>query len=146
MTDNRRENTQWTDKKCWDISLTTPLFIQKGRRDGTRKGPSSFENMPFLHVEEALLGARRACSSTLFVTLWLLDGYKLDYRRDYTPVLRAFNALLCNDFSQPYRALYCVKRLPNYTYKHTKKHKKVRPFTCIITLKNILSPYAQRPH
>jgi len=52
MTDNRRENTQWTDKKCWDISLTTPLSIQKGRRDGTRKGPSSLENMPFLLAEE----------------------------------------------------------------------------------------------
>ena len=55
MTDNRRENTQWTDKKCWDISLTTPLSIQKGRRDGTRKGPSSLENTPFLLVEDALL-------------------------------------------------------------------------------------------
>jgi len=53
MTDNRRENTQWTDKKCWDISLTTPLSIQKGRRDGTRKGPSSLENMPFLLTEES---------------------------------------------------------------------------------------------
>ena len=97
--------------------------------------------MPFLHVEEALLGPRRACSSTLFVTPWLLDGYKLDYRRDYTLMLRAFNTLPCNYFSQPYRALYCVKRLPNYSYKHTKKNKKVRPFTCIITLKSILFKY-----
>ncbi len=68
MADNRRENTQWTDKKCWDISLTTPLSIQKGRRDGTRKGPSSFENMPFLLAEDALLGARRASSQKLFIT------------------------------------------------------------------------------
>jgi hypothetical protein len=68
MTDNRRENTQWTDKKCWDISLTTPLSIQKGRRDGTRKGPSSLENTPFLLTEDALLGARRASSQKLFIT------------------------------------------------------------------------------
>jgi hypothetical protein len=68
MTDNRRENTQWTDKKCWDISLTTPLSIQKGRRDGTRKGPSSLENMPFLLTEDALLRARRASSQKLFRT------------------------------------------------------------------------------
>ena len=68
MTDNRRENTQWTDKKCWDISLTTPLSIQKGRRDGTRKGPSSLENMPFLLAEDTLLGARRASSQKLFIT------------------------------------------------------------------------------
>ena len=68
MADNRRENTQWTDKKCWDISLTTLLSIQKGRRDGTRKDPSSFENMPFLLAEDALLGARRASSQKLFIT------------------------------------------------------------------------------
>ena len=68
MTDNRRENTQWTDKKCWDISLTTSLSIQKGRRDGTRKGPSSLENMPFLLAEDALLGARKASSQKIFIT------------------------------------------------------------------------------
>jgi len=68
MTDNRRENTQWTDKKCWDISLTTPLFIQKGRRDGTRKGPSSYKNMPFKGQEDALLEVRKASSSTQLVT------------------------------------------------------------------------------
>jgi hypothetical protein len=35
---------------------------------GTRERPSSSENMPFLHVEDALLEARRACSQTLSVT------------------------------------------------------------------------------
>jgi len=55
-------------QKCWDISLTTPLSIQKGRRDGTRKGPSSLKNMPFLLAEDALLGTRRASSQKLFIT------------------------------------------------------------------------------
>jgi len=32
-----------------------------------RKGLTIFENMPFLHVEDALLEARRACSLMLFV-------------------------------------------------------------------------------
>lgn len=81
MADNRRENTQWTDKKCWDISLTTPLSIQKGRRDGTRKGPSSLENMPFLQQEDALLGARRASSQKLFITYWLVACYKLHFKK-----------------------------------------------------------------
>jgi len=35
---------------------------------GTRERPSTSENMPFLHVENALLEARRACSQRLSVT------------------------------------------------------------------------------
>ena len=34
----------------------------------TRRGLTAIKNMPFLHVEDALLGARRACSQTLSVT------------------------------------------------------------------------------
>lgn len=91
MTDNRRENTQWTDKKCWDISLTTPLSIQKGRRDGTRKGPSSLENMPFLLTEDALLEARRASSLMLFIT-YLFIEYYICYCKTYpSPSKRIFS-------------------------------------------------------
>jgi len=32
-----------------------------------KRASSSFENMPFLHAEDALLEARRASSTTLFV-------------------------------------------------------------------------------
>jgi len=68
------------------ISVITPLPFGGGAGGGanflliifsfrdkaeyaTRGGPSTSENMPFLHVEDALLDARRACSQFVFVTL-----------------------------------------------------------------------------
>ena len=75
------------------ISVITPLPLGEGKGEGpagvggganflliifsfrekaeyaTRGGPSTSENMPFLHVEDALLDARRACSQFVFVTL-----------------------------------------------------------------------------
>ena len=68
------------------ISVITPLPFGGGAGGGgnflliifsfrekaeyaTRGGPSTSENMPFLHVEDALLDARRACSQFMFVTL-----------------------------------------------------------------------------
>ena len=55
-------------RTCRGISVFTPLSIRRGAGGEARERPSSFENMPFLHVEDALLGARRACSQTLSVT------------------------------------------------------------------------------
>ena len=75
------------------ISVITPLPLGEGKGEGpagaggganflliifsfrekaeyaTRERPSTSENMPFLHVEDALLDARRACSQFVFVTL-----------------------------------------------------------------------------
>jgi len=49
------------------ISVITPLSIRRGAGGEAKKASSSFENMPFLHTEDALLEARRASSTTLFV-------------------------------------------------------------------------------
>ena len=55
-------------RSCRGISVFTPLPLRRGAGGEARTCPSSSENMPFLHVEDALLGARRACSQTLSVT------------------------------------------------------------------------------
>ena len=62
-----------------------------------RTCPSTFENTPFLGQEEALLGARRACSRTLSVMCWFLGGYKLDEGGRYTAVLMVISLMVCND-------------------------------------------------
>jgi len=51
-----------------DFSVITPLSVCREAEDETRRGPSTFENMPFLHAEDALLDARRASFLMLFVT------------------------------------------------------------------------------
>ena len=55
-------------RTCRGISVITPLSIRRGAGGEARTCPSSSENMPFLHVEDVLLGARRACSQTPSVT------------------------------------------------------------------------------
>jgi hypothetical protein len=45
---------------CSPLRLIQALWID-------RKGLTTFENMPFLHVEDALLEARKACPLMLFV-------------------------------------------------------------------------------
>ena len=62
------KNAKYASRKCKDSSLTNPSTFEKGCEHVTRKGPSTFENMPFLHVEDALLGARRAYSQTSLIT------------------------------------------------------------------------------
>ena len=62
------KNAKYASRKCKDSSLTNPSTFEKGCEHVTRKGPSTFENMPLLHVEDALLGARKAYSQTLSVT------------------------------------------------------------------------------
>lgn len=61
-------NAKYASRKCKDSSLTNPSTFEKGCEHVTRKGPSTFENMPLLHVEDALLGARRAYSQTSLIT------------------------------------------------------------------------------
>ena len=62
------KNAKYASKKCKDSSLTNSSTFEKGCEHVTRRGPSTFENMPLLHVENALLGARKAYSHILSVT------------------------------------------------------------------------------
>jgi len=66
--DKRRQNGKLTGRNCTDFSVITTLSVCREAEDETRRGPSTFENMPFLLAEDALLDARRASSLMLFVT------------------------------------------------------------------------------
>ena len=81
----------------------SPLLFIVHALQGGRRGPSTFENMPFLHAEKALLEARRASSRMLFVICWFFEGYDVGDRGGYTLVLWVFNSVLCNVFSWFYR-------------------------------------------
>ena len=61
-------NAKYASRKCKDSSLTSPSTFEKGADYVPRKDPSTSENMPLLHVEDALLGARKAYSQTSFIT------------------------------------------------------------------------------
>lgn len=62
------KNAKYASRKCKDSSQTSPSTFEKGCEHVPRKGPSTFENMPLLHVEDALLGARKAYSQTSLIT------------------------------------------------------------------------------
>ena len=53
---------------CIVFSVITLLLFRKEAGDDDKRGLSRFKNMPFLHIEDALLEARRASSLTLYVT------------------------------------------------------------------------------
>ena len=59
---------KYSNRDCQDISLIILFYNREGAELEARRGPSTFENMPLLHIENALLEARRACSQMLFVT------------------------------------------------------------------------------
>ena len=61
------ENSKHPNRNCQDISVITPFFVRGQAKLGARRGPSAFENMPFLCVKDALLDARRASSLMLCV-------------------------------------------------------------------------------
>ena len=62
------KSAKYASRKCKDSSQTNPSTFEKGYEHVPRKGLSTFENMPLLHVEDALLGARKAYSHILSVT------------------------------------------------------------------------------
>jgi len=66
--DKRRRNAKLVDRNCTNFSVITPLSVCREAEDETRRGLSTFENMPFMHAEDALLDVRRAFSLMLFVT------------------------------------------------------------------------------
>jgi hypothetical protein len=55
-------------KICSDNSIILFLSIREGPGDDSRGASSTFKNMPFLLKEDALLGARRASFTTLYIT------------------------------------------------------------------------------
>ena len=61
-TDRERKNTNHTYRNCWYFSLIILPFIREEADDRARRGSSTFKNMPFLGVEDALLEARKASS------------------------------------------------------------------------------------
>lgn len=65
-----------------------------------RRCSSTSKKTPFLHVKDALLGARKASSQTLHITSWLHVDYKLSLKRRYITLKKMFSTLLCNDFLQ----------------------------------------------
>ena len=67
---------------------------------GWIRGSSTFKNRPFLRQEDALLGARKASSSTLIISHWFIESYRLYIRRLHPPILHVFFKMHCNDFSQ----------------------------------------------
>ena len=96
-TDRERKNTNHTDRNCWYFSLIISPFIWEEADVEIRRGSSTFKNMPFLGVEDALLEARKASSLTQFVTYWFLAGYKVGGRGCYALVEELFGLFLCKD-------------------------------------------------
>lgn len=101
-TDRERKNTNHTYRNCWYFSLIILLFIREEADVEVRRGSSTFKNMPFLGVEDALLEARRASSWMLCVMYWFCVGYQLCFMQLYTLLLRVFLSMICNDFLSLY--------------------------------------------
>ena len=96
--DRDQRNAKYTDRSCKDISSNTCLSIRRKAEKETRRRPSTFKNMPFLHVKDALLEARRASSLTSHITFWFSASYNIVFKQNQTPFVRAFILVLCNDF------------------------------------------------
>ena len=79
-------NTNRKDRDCQDISSATPLSFRGHAPLHWRRRLSAIEKRPFKGQEHAPLEARKACSRTLFVKFWLLAGYKLEERGEYTSI------------------------------------------------------------
>ena len=80
--------------------LFSPLSILRHAPHGWRRGPSTFKNRPFLRQEDAFHGARKASSSTVLISYWFINSYRLYVRRLHSPILHVFFKMQCNDFSQ----------------------------------------------
>ena len=61
-------NTNHVNRKCQDISQAVPFSFREKAEYATRRGFSTFENMPFLRQEGRLLRARRAYTRMQNVT------------------------------------------------------------------------------
>jgi len=79
--DKRRKDGKLVDKNCTDFSVITPLSVCREAEDETRRGLSTFENMPFLLAEDALLHTKKGASFILFVNFCFCGGYNHSFRR-----------------------------------------------------------------
>lgn len=96
------KNAKHSSRNCQYISLVMPPSFRGKAELGTRERPSSSKNMPFLHVEDAFLEARRASSLCVLVTYWFIVGYKRNYREFHTPTLKEYSSTQCNDILRFY--------------------------------------------
>ena len=114
-----RKNIRSVRKKTLNIQagivnifqLSCPSLFEERPSLEQENAPSSSKNMPFLHVEDALLEAWKESSSKLFITYWFIAGYKLCFKKRYTPFKRMFSFMLCNDFLQIYQLSRSMDRL-----------------------------------
>ena len=61
-------NTNHANRKCQDILQAIPLYNREKVELEARRGSLAIKNTPFLLVEDALLGPRRASSALLLIT------------------------------------------------------------------------------
>ena len=61
------ENSKHPNRNCQNFSVVTPFSVRGKPKLDARRGPSTFKNMPFLRVKDALLDARRVSSLILCV-------------------------------------------------------------------------------
>ena len=104
--DRAQRKAKYTDRSCKDISSNTCLSIRRKAEKETRRRLSTFKNMPFLHVEDALLEARRASFLITHIIFWFIEYYKLTFKQSYTPFMSTLTSTLCNDFSYRYTSLW----------------------------------------
>ena len=72
---------------------------------------STYENMPFLPIEHALLAPWRGPSPTHLITFWFHVVYEHHSRRYYSSLLRELKANQCNNFL----LAHCVSSLKDFT-------------------------------
>ena len=72
---------------------------------------STYENMPFLPIEHALLVPWRGPSPTHLITFWFHVVYKLRSRRYYSSLLRELEANQCNVFL----SAHCISSFKDFT-------------------------------
>ena len=94
------------------LRWSLPSPFGEGLGGEAKRASSTFENMPFLHAEDALLEARRASSTTLFVMGWFIECYECDKRRWYVLILQTLTSIVCNDFLRCYWLSWTVETLP----------------------------------
>ena len=104
--------------------IVISLSIWEEAKDDKRKGPSLFENMPFLGAEDALLETRRASSIMIFVRGWFIVCYSLVFKRWYTPTLSVFTSMSCKDTLRLYRLFWKVEKQAINSDEDTEKSRR----------------------
>lgn len=83
---------QQSQSQRYYCKLFSSVSILRLALQASRRCSSTSKNMPFLHVEDALLKPRKASSSTQPITFWFLEDYELnDYA--HTSILQTSYSL-----------------------------------------------------